>query len=151
MGWRERCGAKLVPLEMATKHIRSGDTVAVAPFTTTPFTLCKALIELGRKGGLERVRIEHLAALVCWTEPDLKGVFELLDNYATPANRAACHAGEMDYLPIGVWKSYELPAGVSWKYNGVLPEDTKLDSILSSVVMNTTTSGAKLRSTNRLS
>ena len=39
------------------------------------------------------------------------GAVELHDNYATPPNRAACHAGEMEYLPVGMWQSYEIPAG----------------------------------------
>jgi len=71
------------------------------------------LIERGRKGGLENVQVHHLASAVCWTEPELRGVFRLRDNYATPANRAACHAGESDYLPIGLFRSHELPDGVA--------------------------------------
>jgi len=113
MSWQDRCGAKLVSLEAAIGGVESGHTVAVAPYTSTPFTLCDALIASGPKTGLRGVRIEHLASLVCWTKPELRGVFELTDNYATPPNRAACHAGEMEYLPVGLWKSYELPAGMT--------------------------------------
>jgi 4-hydroxybutyrate CoA-transferase len=113
MDWRDRLGPKLVPTETAVKRIGSGDTVAVAPYTCTPHTLCGALFEHGRQGNLERVRVEHLASLFSWTEPDARGVFELRDNYATPPNREACHAGEMEYLPVGLWKSYELPPGVT--------------------------------------
>ncbi len=111
--WRDRCGTKLVSLETAIGHIRSGDVVAVAPYTTTPFTLCNGLAERGRQGEITAVRIEHLASLVSWTDPDLTAAFRLRDNYATPANRAACHAGAMDYLPIGLWRSHEAPAGIS--------------------------------------
>jgi 4-hydroxybutyrate CoA-transferase len=32
---------------------------------------------------------------------------------ATPVNRAACQSGDMDYLPVGLWKSHKLPAGIS--------------------------------------
>ena len=113
MTWRDRCGKKLVPIEAALGHIESGHVVAISPFTTTPFTLCNGLKERGRGGKLEGVRIEHLASLASWTEPDLAGIFELTDNYATPPNRAACHAGTMDYLPIGLWRSYDPPAGVT--------------------------------------
>ncbi len=114
MSWRERLGAKLVSLEQAVGHVRSGQTVGVAPFTASPVTLCEGLKARAReKGDLENVRIEHLAALVCWTDPDLLGAFTLLDNYATPPNRAACHAGDSEYLPIGLWRSHELPCGVT--------------------------------------
>ena len=111
--WRDRLGAKLVDLPAAVGRVESGQTLAIAPYTSTPFTLCDALAERGRKGELERVRIDHLASLTCWTSDDLKGAFELHDNYATPPNREACHAGDMEYLPVGLWKSYELPPGVS--------------------------------------
>ena len=36
---------------------------------------------------------------------------ELHDNYATPLNRAAVHAGTVDYLPIGLWKTDTVPDG----------------------------------------
>ena len=111
MSWRDRCGEKLVSVETAIQHVQSDSTVAAAPFTCTPYTLCSALIEHGKRGGLRNVRIDHPASLVSWTEPGTEGVFELHDNYATPPNREACHAGRMEYLPIGIWKSYELPPG----------------------------------------
>ena len=112
IGWQQRCGSKLVSLEAAIGYIESGQTIAISPFTCSPQTLCHGLIERGRKGDLANVRIDHLASPVRWTEPELRGVFRLRDNYATGANRAACHAGETDYLPIGLFREYELPAGV---------------------------------------
>ena len=113
MHWRDRLGAKLVSLETAVSRVESGQTVAVSPFTCSPMTLCKGLVDRGRKGGLENVRIDHLASAFCWTDPELEGVFRLRDNYATVANRAACHAGRSDYLPIGLYRSYELPDGLN--------------------------------------
>jgi 4-hydroxybutyrate CoA-transferase len=111
MNWRDRCGEKLVSVEEAVGRIKSGDTVGVAPYTSTPFTLCTALMERGKAGAISGVRIDHPAAFVGWAQPELRGALELHDNYATPPNRAACHAGEMEYLPIGVWKTYEVPPG----------------------------------------
>ncbi len=113
MDWRSRLGTKLVSLQEAVSHVASGATVAVAPFTTTPVTLCEALASRGRAGGVSDVRIEHLASLFCWTDPGLRGVFRLVDNYATPPNREACHAGEVDYLPIGLWRSHTVPDGLT--------------------------------------
>ena len=60
---------------------------------------------------LRDVRIDHPAAALSWADPDLREAFRLKDNYATPPNRAACHEGGMDYLPIGIWKSWEIPPG----------------------------------------
>ncbi len=111
MKWRDQLGEKLVSAQRAIEQVKSGDTVAVAPYTCTPYTLCRALSEYGKKGGLKDVRIDHPASLVSWTRPEYDGIFELHDNYATPPNRAAAHAGEMEYLPVGIWKSYELPPG----------------------------------------
>ena len=74
LDWRSRCGGKLVPLESAMERVQSGQTVAVAPYTCSPTTLCHGLIERGRKGELENVRIDHLASLISWTEPELRGV-----------------------------------------------------------------------------
>ena len=111
MSWREQYAGKLTSVEDAVGRVQSGQVVAVAPFTCTPHTLCNALIERGKRGGFEGVRIDHPASLSAWTQPGLEQVFELHDNYATPPNRAACHAGGMEYLPIGVWKSWETPPG----------------------------------------
>jgi 4-hydroxybutyrate CoA-transferase len=112
MDWHARLGSKLVSLEEAIAHVRTGATVGIAPFTTTPATLCGGLAAAARAGRVSHLQIQHLAALFPWTEPALQGRVRLLDNYATPANRAACHRGEMDYLPIGLWRSHALPDGV---------------------------------------
>jgi len=113
MNWRERLGRKLVSLESAVGHVESGQTVAASPFTCSPMTLCRGLADRGHRGGLENVRVDHLASAFPWTESGLEGVFRLRDNYATPANRAACHSGATDYLPIGLYRAYELPQGVA--------------------------------------
>lgn len=111
MAWQDKCADKLVSVEQAIGTISSGDVVHVAPYSTTPVTLCNAMKERARQGSLTDVRIDHPAAAVSWTDPDLRDALRLKDNYATPPNRAACHAGHMDYLPIGIWKSWEIPAG----------------------------------------
>lgn len=113
MEWRARLGKKLVSLEQAMSHVQSGQVVNVAPYSCTPMTLCEGLKAHAMAKGLRDIRIEHLAAFVSWTEPQFKGVFRLFDNYATPPNRIAAHSGGMDYLPIGLWRSHELPAGLT--------------------------------------
>jgi 4-hydroxybutyrate CoA-transferase len=111
VSWQDRCRDKLTSAEQAVAGIGSGSVVHVAPYSTTPVTLCRALQALAVANGLERIRIDHPAAGVSWAAPELNGAFELHDNYATPPNRDACHAGDTAYLPIGIWKSWEIPPG----------------------------------------
>ena len=63
VGWRER----LVTAEEALRVVRAGDSVAVASFSNTPHTLCRALA--ARAGTLGGVRVDHLASLFPW-DPD---------------------------------------------------------------------------------
>ena len=52
MDWKAQAGGdKLMSPEEAVSVVKSGDTVGIAPFTTTPFTLCDALF--ARCGELE--------------------------------------------------------------------------------------------------
>ena len=114
MDWRGRLGKKLVDLDTALAHVHSGAIVNVAPYSCTPVTLCEGLKAYGTRAGLTDVRIEHLAAFVSWTDSDeVRATFRLLDNYATPPNRAAVHAGLSDYVPLGLWRSHELPCGLT--------------------------------------
>jgi 4-hydroxybutyrate CoA-transferase len=109
MRWQDRVGSKLVSPQNAVARVGSGQTVGVGTYTCTPHTLCRALAERGRRGEIENVRIDHAAALFCWTSPDLRRAFTLHDNFATPPNRAAIHEGAVDYLPISVWQAGVTP------------------------------------------
>lgn len=115
--WQDRVGRKLVDVETAIARIASGHRVAIAPYTSTPLTLCRRLVERGKRGEIQRVRIDHPASGVSWTEPWMQGVFELHDNYATPPNRDACHAGRMEYLPVSMWRADELPPGFDGEFD----------------------------------
>ena len=45
MNWRALCGEKLVTPEQALEFIQPTDRVFIAGLQSTPFTLCRALIE----------------------------------------------------------------------------------------------------------
>ena len=47
MDWRALCGEKLVAPEQALELIQPTDRVFIAGLQSTPFTLCRALIEKG--------------------------------------------------------------------------------------------------------
>ena len=109
MSWRKKLASKLVTPEDAVSVVKSGDVVAVAPFTLTPHTLCAALME--RKDKLRDVKVEHGASIFPWAQPGAEKAFRLRTIYATPIDREACNAGAADYLPFAAWKSYEMVAG----------------------------------------
>lgn len=111
MNWRAMLGNKLTDLETAVGQIQSGQTISASPYTSSPVTLAEGVKARVRKGGLTGLRVEHLASLVCWTDPDLLEHIRFADNYSTPLNRVACHAGDMEYTPVGLWRSHEMPAG----------------------------------------
>lgn len=102
---------KLVSTKKAMEAIQSDQVVHVAPYSTTPTTLCNALKAHVLSGGVKNIRIDHPAAAISWTDDELQGKLRLKDNYATPPNRASCHENGMDYLPVGIWKSWEIPPG----------------------------------------
>src|SRR5439155_15436952 len=103
VAWRDR----VTTAEEALGVVRPGDTVAVAAFSNTPHTLCRALA--ARAGALGGVRVDHLASLFpC--DPD---TIALTTNYATAADRAAVNAGRVAYLPVSHWHADALPPGVS--------------------------------------
>ena len=64
MSWREAVGGQLATPAQALRRVRPGDTVAVAPYTSTPLTLCRALH--ARRHELSGVRIEHGAGHFPW-------------------------------------------------------------------------------------
>jgi acyl-CoA hydrolase len=109
--WRDQCRGKLATADEAVKRIKAGDIVAVAPFICTPHTLCNALIRRVRAGGLRGIRIDHPAGLSPWCEADVLEAIDVHDNYATPFNRSAVHAGTVEYVPIGLWKTDTVPDG----------------------------------------
>ena len=111
MAWQDQVREKFVDVESAIASIGSGQVVHVTPYTTTPMTLCNALKDHIIKAGLTDIRIDHPASAFSWTDPELRSALRLKDNYATPPNREACHEGAMDYLPVGIWKSWEIPSG----------------------------------------
>src|SRR2546427_7839092 len=88
VSWRDAYRDRLATPAEAAALVRSGDTVAVASFSNTPHTLCRALA--ARRRELRDVRVEHLASLFPWDEhPDPHGQPPtLVTNYATAAHRA---------------------------------------------------------------
>ncbi|MEX2236651.1 MAG: acetyl-CoA hydrolase/transferase C-terminal domain-containing protein [Dehalococcoidia bacterium] len=111
MDWREKLGDRLVSSGAAVGHVKSGDSVMVAPFTCTPHTLCNALYE--RRSELEDVDIEHPASLYSWARPADGSKFRVVTPYATPLDREGVNSGRVDYLPFARWRYDEVPVGLN--------------------------------------
>ncbi len=109
MDWRQQLGDKLMTPAEAVQAVKSGDTVIVAPFTCTPFTLCGALYE--RRHDLKSLQLIHPAALFPWLRPDDENGWRVYTNYATPLDREMVNRGRVEYMPIGRWRADELPPG----------------------------------------
>ena len=88
-GELSRITAKMSSIEDAVSTIERGDVVHVAPYSTTPYSLCAGLKHRVQSGDLSGIRVDHPAAFFSWTDEGMVGAVELHDNYATPPNRAA--------------------------------------------------------------
>ncbi|TMB18298.1 MAG: hypothetical protein E6J71_12685 [Deltaproteobacteria bacterium] len=111
MSWREAVGGRLTTPAEALRRVRPGDTVAVAPYTSTPLTLCRALH--ARRHELTNVRIEHGAGLFAWDAEGAAGgePFTVVTNYATTADRVGVNAGRVEYLPVSHWHADAMAPG----------------------------------------
>ena len=109
MSWQARAGKKLMSADEAVAAVESGHCVAVAPFTSTPATLCEALYR--RRRELRNVRIDHPAGLHSWVREGDGGSFEVHEIYATAVNRDMVNGGRLEYLPLAVWRVGQVPSG----------------------------------------
>ena len=91
-GWRDLHHTRLATPAEALAAVRPGDTVAVASFSNTPYTLCRALA--ARRRELRGLRVEHMAALFPWAA-EADGAFTVVTNYATAADRDALNGGRI--------------------------------------------------------
>lgn len=110
MDWRAQVGDKLMSPAEAVAPVKSGDSVSVTPLTSTPGTLCSAL--MARKGKLRGVRIDHLAPLFDWFQEGAEESFHVVNTYAGPVDRPKTRAGRGEYVPLGTFRSYEPPLGM---------------------------------------
>ncbi len=70
MAWRALCGEKLVTAERALEIVRPTDRVFIAGLQSTPFTLCRALME--KKATLRGLHLNTLVSFFPWDTPGLE-------------------------------------------------------------------------------
>jgi len=99
MHWRERYSDKLATPDEAVRLVKSGGSVYVGMFNSTPPGLCDAL--MARKDELRDVSVFHFIAPFVWELPETKASFRLVTVFSSASDRNQLRAGFGDYLPIG--------------------------------------------------
>ncbi len=116
MDWRKRYADKLVTAEEAVAGVQSGQSVTIGMFDGMPPSLCTALAN--RAPELEDVTVFHFVTPFAWFKfnegrpPGRPPAFRQLTPFATNVDRAAVREGKMEYVPVGLWRSGQLPYGV---------------------------------------
>src|SRR5262249_21469331 len=85
MDWRALCGEKLVTPEQALELIQPTDRVFIAGLQSTPFTLCRALIE--KRAELRGLHLNTLVSLFPWDVPGVNEYFHLESWYLSRRER----------------------------------------------------------------
>ena len=110
MGWRERCGKKLVSLQEAMRTVRNGDTVQVNWLHATPMTLCEGL--MARKEELQDVKVGTVGPLYNWDQPGAQNAFTIQTPYLGAFTRPLMEKGQVDFIPVMYYRHHELPPGI---------------------------------------
>jgi len=110
MNWRTLCGEKLVAPAQALKIIQPTDRVFIAGLQSTPFTLCRALLE--QKEALRGLRLNTLISFFPWDEPGLEEYFHFESWYVSKRERPLMQRGLVDYVPVSYFRTGALPYGI---------------------------------------
>jgi 4-hydroxybutyrate CoA-transferase len=110
MDWRALCGEKLVTPEQALEIIQPTDQVFIAGLQSTPFTLCRALIE--KRAALRGLRLNTLVSFFPWDIPGLDEYFHFESWYLSRRERPLIREGRIDYVPVSYFRANVLPYGI---------------------------------------
>lgn len=101
---------KFVSAEEAVKVIKSGDRVHLGSVAVTPHTLIKPMVERGRNGELQDVKIHHIhvEGQVDYADADLEGVFFAEQFFVGGNLRKQTQAGYADYIPVFLSETQKL-------------------------------------------
>lgn len=101
MNWKEIYGSRLVSVEEAVKHVKSGDHIAFGHAAAEPFALTEALV---KRTELRDVVITHMGCVSSGehVRPELEGIFRCnaLFGGPTKSTRRAINEGRADLTPI---------------------------------------------------
>ncbi|WP_016778171.1 acetyl-CoA hydrolase/transferase family protein [Anaerophaga thermohalophila] len=101
---------KTVTAEEAVKVIKSGDRIHLSSVAVTPHALINAMVERGRKGEFNDVKIQHIhtEGPAPYADPELEGIFQLESFFVGRNVRKVTQAGYADYIPVFLSETQKL-------------------------------------------
>jgi len=101
---------KTVTAEEAVKVIKSGDRIHLSSVAVTPHALINAMVERGRKGEVNDVKIQHIhtEGPAPYADPELEGIFQLESFFVGGNVRKVTQAGYADYIPVFLSETQKL-------------------------------------------
>ncbi len=101
---------KVVSAEEAVKSIKSGDRIHLSSVAVTPHHLINAMIERGRKGEIDNIKIQHIhtEGPAPYAEAEFEGVFQLESFFVGGNVRPQTQAGYADYIPVFLCETQKL-------------------------------------------
>jgi len=120
---------KTVSAEEAVKVIKSGDRVHLSSVAVTPQHLINAMIERGRRGEIDNVKIEHIhtEGPAPYAEPEFEGIFQLESFFVGKNVRSQTQAGYADYIPVFLCETQKLIRQGYLKVNVAMVQVSKPD------------------------
>ncbi|MGQ1890097.1 acetyl-CoA hydrolase/transferase family protein [Thermophagus sp. OGC60D27] len=101
---------KTVSAEEAVKVIKSGDRIHLSSVAVTPHALIEAMVERGRRGEFQDVKVQHIhtEGPAPYADPELEGVFQLESFFVGANVRKVTQAGYADYIPVFLSETQKL-------------------------------------------
>ncbi len=101
---------KYVSPQEAVKVVKSGDRVHLSSVAVTPHALIRPLVERGRNGELQDVKIQHIhiEGQVDYANPEFEGIFQGEQFFVAGNMRKQTQAGYADYIPVFLSETQKL-------------------------------------------
>jgi acyl-CoA hydrolase len=101
---------KTVSAEQAVKAIKSGDRIHLSSVAVTPHYLINAMLDRGRKGEIENVKIQHIhtEGPAPYADPEFEGIFQLESFFVGKNVRTQTQEGFADYIPVFLCETQKL-------------------------------------------
>ncbi|MGQ7869878.1 acetyl-CoA hydrolase/transferase family protein [Sunxiuqinia sp. sy24] len=101
---------KYITPEEAVKVIKSGDRVHLSSVAVTPHTLINPMVERGRAGEFQNVKIQHIHVEgdVAYANPEFEGIFVSEQFFVGGNLRKQTQAGYADYIPVFLSETQKL-------------------------------------------
>lgn len=101
---------KYISPKEVVKVIKSGDRVHLSSVAVTPHVLIKPMVDRGRAGELDDVKIQHIhvEGEVEYANPEFEGIFVAEQFFVGGNLRKQTQAGYADYIPVFLSETQKL-------------------------------------------